>query len=184
MTDTTTIPFHRRLAGWRIAGWSAAAALLALPAIAMRFTNEVNWTGSDFLFAAILLFVTGLAAEGALRLARSWPQLVGFGFATFTAFFTIWVNLAVGIIGSEDETINVGFLVLLLMAIVASAVRLFKPRAMSVITGVLAVSQLAMGMAAMRAMPGHQVEWGVLLMFATLWLGASLSFRRHAAQIS
>lgn len=177
-----TLPFYRRLAGWRIAGWSAAAALLALPAIAMQFTDEVDWTGGDFIVAAVLLLVTGLAAEGGLRLARSWPHLIGFAFFTFTAFFTIWSNLAVGIIGSEDEAINTGFFVLLLMGIVASAVGLFKPRPMSAITGVLSVSQLAMGLAAMRAMPGHQVEWGVLLMFATLWLGASLAFRRHAAQ--
>ena len=47
--------FVSRLAGWRIAGWSAAAALLALPAIAMQLGAEVDWTVSDFVVAAAIL---------------------------------------------------------------------------------------------------------------------------------
>lgn len=167
----------RSLAGWRVAGWSAAAALLALPAIAMQFTSEVDWTTGDFIFAGVLLLITGLAAEGGLRLARSRQHLIGFGFATFASFFTIWSNLAVGIIGSEDEAINAHFFTLLGVAIVASILLRFRPRPMSVITGVLAVSQVALGLAAQRAMPGHAVEWGILAFFACLWLAASLSFR-------
>ena len=178
MTDSSAQrPMHQRLLGWRIAGWSAAAALVALPAIAMQLTDEVDWTGSDFVFAGVLLLVTGLAAEGGLRLARSWPHLIGFGFATFASFFTVWSNLAVGIIGSEDEAINSHFFTLLGIAIVASILLRFRPRPMSAITGVVAVSQLAVGLAAQRVMPDHEVEWGILLFFASLWLAASLSFR-------
>ena len=44
---------------WRIIGWGGAVALLAAPFIAMRFTTEVNWTASDFVFAAVLLGVIG-----------------------------------------------------------------------------------------------------------------------------
>ena len=43
----------------RIAGWSLAAGLLALPAVAMQFTDEVVWTGSAFLFAAIMFTTIG-----------------------------------------------------------------------------------------------------------------------------
>ena len=43
----------------RITGWSFAAGLLALPAIAMQFTDEVNWSGSDFVFAAIMFGTVG-----------------------------------------------------------------------------------------------------------------------------
>lgn len=38
MTTTHSIAGRHR---WRIAGWGALAALLALPAVAMRFTSEV-----------------------------------------------------------------------------------------------------------------------------------------------
>lgn len=173
-------PFHRRLIGWRIAGWSAAAALLALPAIAMQFTDEVDWTTGDFAIATVILLMTGLAAEGGLRLARSWQHLIGFALAIFAAFFTVWSNLAVGIIGAEDAAINPRFFTLLAMAIVASILLRFRARAMATITGILAVSQLALGLAAQRIMPGHDVEWGVLALFAALWLAASISFHSVA----
>jgi len=177
-----TIAFHRRLAGWRIAGWSAAAALLSLPAIAMFITDEVAWTGSDFIIAGLLLLVTGLAAEGALRLARNWAHLIGYGLTIFTAFLTVWSNLAVGIIGAEAEPINRGFFAILAAGLIAAALARFRARSISTITGIVSVSQLALGLAALRAMPGHGVEWGVLAILALLWLGASLAFRKASKQ--
>lgn len=39
----------------RILGWIGVAAILLAPAVAMRFTTEVNWEVSDFLFAGTLL---------------------------------------------------------------------------------------------------------------------------------
>lgn len=180
MTDP--IAFHRRLAGWRIAGWSSAAALLALPAIAMQFTSEVDWTGSDFVVAGLLLVATGLAAEFALRMARAWPDLLGFGLAIATAFLTVWANLAVGIIGAEDEPINIGFFAVLACGLLAAAAFRFRRRASSAIAGIMAASQLALGLAAMQVMPGHAIEWGVLAVLALLWMGVSLALRRGARE--
>ena len=60
MSDRTT----RNL---RIAGWTLAIALLALPAVAMQFTNEVNWTASDFIFAGVVFAVVGGLFELAAR---------------------------------------------------------------------------------------------------------------------
>jgi len=39
----------------RILGWIGVAAILIAPAVAMRFTSEVNWGLTDFLFAGVLL---------------------------------------------------------------------------------------------------------------------------------
>jgi hypothetical protein len=36
------------------------AFLLCIPLVAMQFTAEVNWTFSDFVFAAVVLFGAGL----------------------------------------------------------------------------------------------------------------------------
>ena len=176
----TDVPFHHRLTGWRIAGWSMAAALLALPAIAMQFSDEVDWTTGDFVVAGGLLLLTGLAAEGGLRLARSWSHLAGFAIATFTALFTVWSNLAVGIIGDEGEPVNLGFFVLLAAALVAGAAFGFRARAMALIAGTLAAGQVVLGFVAMATMPGHAVEWGVLAMFALMWLAAAIAFNHHA----
>ena len=43
------------------------ALLLLLPAIALLFTDEVQWTAGDFLFAAVLLGGTGLLVELVVR---------------------------------------------------------------------------------------------------------------------
>ena len=44
-----------------------AAFLLLIPLIVMQFTNEVNWTLSDFIVAGALLLGTGLMCELAIR---------------------------------------------------------------------------------------------------------------------
>ena len=41
--------------------------LLLIPIIAMNFTDEVNWTVSDFVVAGTLLLGTGLLCELAMR---------------------------------------------------------------------------------------------------------------------
>ncbi len=41
--------------------------LLLIPLVAMQFTNEVNWTLSDFVVAAVLLLGTGLIFEFVMR---------------------------------------------------------------------------------------------------------------------
>jgi hypothetical protein len=50
---------------WRLAGWATIAGLIALPAIAMQFTTEVNWGAEDFAFAVVMLGGVGLAFEPA-----------------------------------------------------------------------------------------------------------------------
>lgn len=76
---------------------AGTAAILMLPLLAMQFTREVNWTGSDFVVAAVLLGVTGLALElGVARLADMKRRLLRAG-AIALAFVYAWAELAVGI---------------------------------------------------------------------------------------
>ena len=78
-TGTTTRSGH----GWRMAGWGAAVALLMVPFVAMRFTDEVRWTGSDFLFAGILFGTVGLVIELAVRRSSDWAYRGGVIAAVF-----------------------------------------------------------------------------------------------------
>ena len=103
---------------WRIIGWSIPAILMLLPLIAMQFTNEVNWTGSDFVFAAVLFGSVGLTLELIVRKSRSLAYRLGAAIAVVGAFLTVWVNAAVGMIGSEDNPYN-----LLFLAVVAGIVQ-------------------------------------------------------------
>lgn len=170
----------RWINGWRIAGWGALLALLLLPAIAMRFTPEVNWTASDFFFAAVLLFALGLGTELAVRVGRGGPQRLGMLAATVGGFLTVWITGAVGIIGSENEPLNFWFVLLVMGAVLASVLVWFRPAAMRWIIGAVALGQYGFGIAALYRMPGHAVEWGVLTFFAMIWGFAALCFHRAA----
>lgn len=81
----------------RVAIWSGIALVLLAPLVAMRFTDEVNWTGFDFAAAALLLGGAALAWEGVLRMrigART-RALAGVGIAA--VLLTVWAEGAVGI---------------------------------------------------------------------------------------
>ncbi|MGQ2940505.1 hypothetical protein [Blastomonas fulva] len=163
--------------GWRIAGWGSLLALLMLPALAMQMTGEVNWTAGDFVFATILLGSVGTVVELAARFARPGAPHIGYIIAGFTAFFTFWLNAAVGIIGEEDS-VNIFFFLMVAGAILSAMIVRFRPGAMRWIAMLLAIGQYAVGIAALRMMPGHSVEWGFLTVFVLLWLTAAWCFNR------
>lgn len=163
--------------GWRIAGWGSLVTLLMLPALAMQMTGEVNWTGGDFVFAAILLGFVGTVVELAARFAQPGAPRIGYLIAGFTAFFTFWSNAAVGII-ADDDAVNILFFLLVLVAIAAGMLVRFRPGVMRWIMVLLAIGQYGVGIAALSMMPGHAVEWGFLTIFAVLWLTAAWCFHR------
>ena len=166
--------------GWRIAGWCSAAALLALPAIAMVLTDEVDWTLGDFAFAAGLVSISGLAMELSLRSARSWPRLIGLAIATFTASFTVWANLAVGILGDEGNPVNQLFFAALCVGLLGAAIQRFRSRPLARIAAALAIGQFAIGIIAAAEATRPYVEWGALTLFAVLWSVAALCLARDA----
>src|SRR3954453_822331 len=94
---------HRPWNGWRIARWTVATTLLAVPALAMQVSDEVNWSVGDFVFAGVIIAGTALLYEGVTKLSDSLFYRAGAMVALAAAFMLIWINLAVGIIGSEDD---------------------------------------------------------------------------------
>lgn len=81
----------------RILGWGAVALVMLAPAVAMQFTDEVNWTTSDFVFAGVLLIGGGAVIELVAWRARN--PAIRIGFALFVVFIValIWIEGAVGI---------------------------------------------------------------------------------------
>lgn len=130
---------------WRIAGWSIPVLLLMLPAVAMQFTSEVNWTGSDFIFAAGLFGSVGLAFEVIVRASDSLAYRFGAGLAVIGAFLTVWVNAAVGMIGSEDNPYNFVFGAVLVIALIGAVLARFEPGGMARAMAVTAVAQVVAG---------------------------------------
>ena len=164
----------------RIAGWSLAAGLLALPAVAMQFTDEVDWTGGDFLFAAIMFTTIGGLLELAARVSASLAYRVGSAMAVGTGFLTIWITLAVGIVGAEDNPQNILYFGIVGMAICVAVAALGDPRA------------LARGMRATAVFQGlvclvHVIDAiypAVLIdgFFTMTWLTAGALFARAAKE--
>ena len=121
----------RRGGLWRIVVWGGAAALLLVPLMAMQFTDEVQWTGSDFaIFGAMLAVPLGVL-ELAVRATGSMAYRAAVAVALGAAFLMTWANLAVGIIGSEDNPLNLMFFGVLAVGIVGAFMARFQPRGMA-----------------------------------------------------
>lgn len=81
----------------RILGWSAVALFILAPAVAMQFTDEVNWTTSDFVFAGILLIGGGAVIEGVAWKVKNPVVRIGFALFIVAVVALIWIEGAVGI---------------------------------------------------------------------------------------
>ncbi len=76
------------------------AGLLSIPLIAMQFTNEVNWSLSDFAIAGFVLFGTGLACECCLQTIQKTTYRLAVCGGLLLLLCLVWLELAVGIFGS------------------------------------------------------------------------------------
>lgn len=162
---------------WRVAGWSIPVLLLMLPAVAMQFTPEVNWTLGDFIFAAVMFGIVGLAFELIVRKSSSLTYRFGAGVAVVGAFLTVWVNGAVGMIGSEDNPYNLLFGGVLLIALIGAVLARFRAAGMATAMAVTAVAQIAIGAAGLTADPrGAVFSMG----FGGLWLLSAALFWNSA----
>jgi hypothetical protein len=104
------------------AAWTTATALLLLtPLVAMQFTDEVDWTVSDFVFAGGLLLSAGVTYELAARIGNLAYQ-AGVVVALGAGILIMWVTGAVGIIGSEENPGNLLYLGVVALAIAATVV--------------------------------------------------------------
>ena len=71
----------------------AALSLLLIPFIAMRFTDEVNWTALDFITMGVMLLVTGLAIEAALRIVKDTWMRAAAVLVILVGFVMVWGTL-------------------------------------------------------------------------------------------
>jgi len=82
---------------WRSALWALLGGLLLLPAIAMLITDEVRWTGADFVAAAAIFAVVGCAIELIVRFVDQPVLRTALVCGVILAALTIWADGAVGI---------------------------------------------------------------------------------------
>jgi hypothetical protein len=179
MTDRVEDSGGRGWSPWRIAGWSIPVLLLMLPAVAMQFTSEVDWSVSDFIFAGVLFGIVGLAFELIVRTSDSLAYRFGAGLAVISAFLTIWVNGAVGMIGSEDNPYNLAFGGVLFIALIGSVLARFRPAGMARAMSLAAVAQVVAGAVGLTADPRGAV---FSIGFGGLWLLSAALFWNSAQE--
>src|SRR6478735_4825383 len=170
----------------RIARWTVAATLLLIPALAMQVSDEWNWGVGDFMFAGVMIVGTALLYEWAAKRSVSWAYKAGVALALSAAFLLVWIDLAVGIVGSEDDPHNVAYFaeveVALATAFAAGARAAGLARAMFATAGFqLLVTVLACYDGWGRnETPGSAGLLGLNAGFALLWLASAALFRRAA----
>ncbi|MBI5060492.1 hypothetical protein HZB60_12015 [candidate division KSB1 bacterium] len=166
----------------------AVAFLLLIPLVAMQSTDEVAWTLFDFVVMGVLLLGTGLLYELAARKTGNSAYRTGVGVAVVTAFILVWMNLAVGIIGSEDNPANVLYGGVLLVGFSGAVVARFQPRGMARALFATALAQaLVPVIALMIWRPSLEDTPGIVGVFilngffVMLFVGSALLFRRANA---
>jgi hypothetical protein len=168
---------------WRKLGWGTAVALLILPFVAMQFTGEVNWSPGDFLFAALMFGTVGLLLELAVRASPDWSFRGGIALAVLAGFVLIWSNLAVGILGNEENDANLLFFLVPLVAIAGSALARFRPGGMAVAMVCAGLMLLAVPVIAYTLRIGDaasltRFDYPVFLaLFALMWFGSAALLR-------
>lgn len=178
----TTITQAKRINGWRIVRWSAAAALLCVPAIAMRFSSEVMWTASDFVVMATLLAAALGAYEFLVSRAPGFAYRAASVLTTLGLLLLVWMNLAAGVIGSEDNKANWMFAAVIATAAGGACIAHFRPAGMRRTMLAAAAAQLAVGAIALAGDLGTDgAGWPrdviVLTGFYTgIWLTAAALF--------
>ena len=173
----------------RIAPWALAALLLLLPLVAMQVTDEVAWDETDFIVMGALLFGACGAYELAARRTGNGAYRAAVGVAVVAALLLIWINLAVGIIGSEDNPANLMYGGVLGLALAGAVMVRFQPAGLARVLAATALAQAAVGaIAVVLGWGSTGANWpeAILVLtgfFVALWLLSAWLFGRAARKI-
>ena len=164
----------------------ATAVLLLVPLLAMRFTGEVQWTALDFAVAGAMLFGAGLSFVLLARGARNIAYRLAAAIAVMAALMLVWGNLAVGLIGSENNPANLMYAGVIAVEIIGALAARGRARGMS---RALLATAIAQALVAVIALVGglgasEPPGWlGILVLngfFFALFAAAAWLFARAA----
>ena len=184
MTENTENGGGRRGGQWRTAAWAAAALILLLPWVAMQVTDQVVWEVADFAVFGALLVGVGVTYELAARKTGNAAYRAAVGVALAAAFILVWVNSAVGVIGTEHDDANLMHGGVLAVGIIGALIARFRPHGMARALFATASAQALVAVialiAGMHQYPGMTVFEILNLnaFFVMLFVGSALLFRR------
>jgi hypothetical protein len=181
MTTQADTNDDRRGPPWRIIGWSIPALLLLIPLLA-----GAPWTVSDYVVMGGMFGLVGLGFEVAVRMSKDVVYRVAAGVAVITAFLLVWVNVAVGFLGNENNPYNLIFFVLLGLTLIGAFLVEFRAKGLGRLLAGTAAGQALIGIVALMAGLGEPGNRGIYeafmgtSMFVGLWLASAWLFSRAA----
>jgi len=176
----------RRGSRLRIAAWAAAALILLLPLFAMQFTDQVVWEVADFAVFGAPLVGASVTYELAARMTGNAAYRSAVGVALAAAFILVWVNGAVGVIGTGHDDSNLMYGGVLAVGIIGAIIARFQPHGMARALFATALAQALIAVIALIAGLGSTGPiWpqDILILtgfFAALWLTSAWLFRKAA----
>jgi hypothetical protein len=149
------------------------------------------WTPSDYIFAGVLLSGTCLALELLIRRSNGcWFYRLGAAGGAGSTLLLLWVNAAVGIIGSENNPANMLYVVVPAVGLVGALLARLRPAGLSLTFFSMALAQVLVPIAGLlmfplsfdSAAPMRRLLEVVAIngFFATLFTTAGLFFRLAA----
>jgi hypothetical protein len=171
-----------RAVPWRMIGWVFPLGLLTIPWLA-----HWPWSPADFIVAGAIFAIVGGTFELAVRVSGNAWYRAGAAIALAAAFLLVWINLAVGIIGSENNPLNLMFFGVIAAALVGSIIGRFNAAGMARAMAVAATIQGLIGIGVFILGPGADEPTGALgfvaliEFFALMWLLSAWCFRRAAS---
>ena len=188
MAGNTETGGRRRGTRRRIALWGTAALMLLLPLFAMAVTDHVDWDVADFAIFGAMLVGTAGTYERAARMTGNHAYRAAVGVALAAAFILVWLNLAVGIIGTEDDRANLMYAAVLAVGIIGAIIARGQPPGMARVLFATALAQALVAVIALIAgkqrSPISSVPeiLGLNGIFIVLFLGSAWLFRRAARE--
>ncbi len=182
-TKTENTPFRRRAV--RVV--AVTTLLLTVPLVAMQFTAEVDWSWFDFAFMGALVMGVGLTYEFAAMKTGNSAYRFAVGAALAAAFLLVWVNGAVGLIGSEGNPANLMYAGVLAVALAGAVGARFEPLGMARAMFTTAAAQALVATIAIVYGLGAPASGPVELVatngfWVAMWLASAWLFRKAAVQ--
>ena len=169
--------------------WGIVGVLMVALLTAMPFTDEVQW--NEALAYGVMFLLAGGAYEMWQLLKRTRTVMYRIAFCVGLAglLFLGWVSGAVGIIGSENQPVNLMYWAVPAVLLIGSVISRFQPHGMSQTLFAAALVQVLIPVTALIIAP--EVSWGnagvngvfvLNSIFALVFLGSALLFRRAARE--
>ncbi len=160
----------------------ATAFILLIPLLAAP-----AWTLADFVAAGALIFGTGLTYVLVARKAGNIAYRAAVGVALAAAFILVWINLAVGVIGTSGDPANLMYVGVLAVGIIGAIIARFRPHGMARALFATALAQTLVAVIALIFGLGSPWSPPVEILalngfFVALFVGSALLFRYAARE--